>query len=89
MHGLRYHYPAYTVPKDKLSNFLLQTQNRAKLLPAPNAYQKPMSWETKNGQFGKSAKRKTFLDEIQKWGKTTPSPALYKPNKFYKVHLGK
>ena len=42
--GLPPKAPIYTVPKDKLSNFLQQVQKRGKALPAPNAYQKPMVW---------------------------------------------
>ena len=34
-HGLPPRKPEYSVPKDKLSNFLEQTQRRGKLLPAP------------------------------------------------------
>lgn len=63
-HGIPPRVPQYSVPKDKLQNFLKQTEKRAKILPAPTAYYKPPSWETTNGQFGKAGKRKTFTDEV-------------------------
>ena len=91
-HGIPPRNPQYSVPKDKLSNFLEQTQRRGKALPAPSTYHKPISWETQNGQFGKNSKRKTFTDEVQKIAKAVPSSAHYKPWELPKnnnVPLGK
>lgn len=87
MHGLPPKPPQYSIPKDKLSNFLAQTQKRGKLLPAPNTYQqKPLSWETNNGQFGKDSKRRTFTDEVQKLSKAVPSCAQYNPHVLSAKH---
>ena len=80
MHGLPPKHPIYSIPKDKLSNFLAQTQKRSRQLPAPNAYQKSLTWETTNGQFGKNSKRKTFTDEIQKTSNRLTSPSTYNPH---------
>ena len=35
-HGVPPRNPQYSVPKDKLQNFLQQTQKRGKALPAPS-----------------------------------------------------
>lgn len=48
-----------------------------------------MSWETKNGQFGKGSQRKTFTDDAIKISKTLPSSASYNPNKKFPVLMGK
>eukprot|EP00347_Sterkiella_histriomuscorum_P000753 403374637 len=88
-HGLLPREPKYTIPKDKLSNFLAQTQKRGKALPASNQYHKPPSWETKNGQFGKSANRKTFTDDAIKHSKQIPAPNIYNTEKKRKVLMGK
>ena len=49
-----------------------------------------MSWDTKNGQFGKSSKRKTFTDDAIAHSKVIPAPNVYNTDrKFYKVPLGK
>jgi hypothetical protein len=36
-----------------------------------------MSWETKNGQFGKNSIRKTFTDDAIKHSKQVPGPNVY------------
>ncbi|CDW82305.1 UNKNOWN [Stylonychia lemnae] len=88
-HGLPPREPKYSVPRDKLQNFLQQTQRRGKLLPAPNQYHKPLTWETKNGQFGKNSIRKTFTDDAIKHSKQVPAPNVYNNEKKQKVLLGK
>ncbi len=87
-YGLPPRNPNYSVPKDKLSNFLEMTQRRAKLLPAPNQYHKPLTWSTSNGNFGKNSRRKTFTDEVMKISKEVPSSATYDPHVKDKVLLG-
>ncbi len=87
--GLPNRHPIYTVPKDKLSNFLEQIKRRSKLIPAPNHYKTYLSWETKNGQFHKNSKRLTFTDDCAKHSKQVPAPNLYKPEVKERVVLGK
>jgi hypothetical protein len=48
-----------------------------------------MSWETKNGQFGKAGKRKTFTDEAIAMSKTIPASNVYNTDRKRHVPLGK
>lgn len=45
--------PKYTVPKDKLQNFLEKVKKHSKEVPAPTKYHKTLNWNTANGQFHK------------------------------------
>ena len=90
--GLPPKHPKITFPKDKVKCFLDHLQRRAKKLPGPPEYFKPLEWPQKNLslKFNKGSKRTTFTDEVIKIKKPIPSSAHYNPEKPKpKLLLGK
>lgn len=91
-HGLPPKNPIYTMPKDKLTNFLEGVQRKAKVLPGPSTYHKAPMWPDRNKSINMklSSDRMTFTDEIISITKELPAPNHYKPKKpLPKALLGK
>ena len=62
--GLLYSYPKYSVPKDKLQNFLEKIKRTSSAIPGPPHYKVELSWKVAQGKFLKGIKR-NFIEELQ------------------------
>jgi len=90
--GLPVRNPIISFPKDKCQNFLEHVQRRAKKLPGPPQYHKPLAWPSRNHslKMGKQSQRTTFTDEVIKITKEIPGSNHYNTKKTLpKVKLGK
>jgi len=88
-HGIQDSVPKYSMPKDRLQNFLEQIKRHSKGIPSSSQYHKALSWKTSNGFFGKGAKRTTFTDEVARRSRHVPAPGAYSLKYDEKIPMGK